>query len=360
MRQLLSSSDATVPHTHCREMAEDFRDREGMSGRARLSHLLNASSVIRKHRQWSRKSGFAEPREHSATGEGQGQVQIEAAIAACDEGVQKLQRLISLHTEKAAWSSVVQEQSILELREKEAERRDMQRRLREVEGRHERQLHLLGRERKDLVDICDELYRHLEHVPRFQPLLRKLNLAAKIKKLKDTARKPMRNASSSHSALPCTARPDTVVSSIYREKERALCDDEHTASAMPWETPAEGREEPSGQSDPVDAIHDDNAKSCSRSGTVAGVACESVVEDRLVQAEQELANSQAHVLDLEASLRLKQSELQQERLAFDRLLQTYQHLEFLSSSRVKRSINTTRSPAQGHKHKHKYPGASAL
>lgn len=316
-------------------MANEMGDLQVPSEHARLSQLFAAANSIRKHRQTIKKTSRTCEHHEPFNTRGKEEERMKDCIAACDEGVQNLQRLLSMHAEKAAWSSMVQQQILVELRKKEAECGEINNSLCEAEMRHRRQLHQLGRERKDLLGILHELHRHLEPVPRFQPLLRKLNLAAKIKQLKEASHIPVRKVSPFR---PCTGRSDTVISHAYQEEETEA-DEKRlgpSSSAMPWES-LEKRCDDEEECDPVNSI-DDAANSYSQSGFTESSRCEGEDrEEKLLNLEQKLLHSQCQVQELEAKL-------QQERSAFDRLWQTYQHRD--SCSRVRTSVSTNSSPEE--------------
>jgi len=142
---------------------------------AHSSRLAAASTIIRRHRHLDRagalpraSDGEVPPTPADAAAE-----RLAAAIAACVQHVDSLERLVSLQAEKAAWAATVQAQLRSELARKEQD-------IAAAELHHTRQVQQLGsehlgRERQValLVDTLTELHRHLQPVPRFQPLLKR-------------------------------------------------------------------------------------------------------------------------------------------------------------------------------------------
>ena len=105
---------------------------------------------------------------------------MDAAITACDVQAQQLQRSLTLQAEKWEWTAVVQQHSIAELKRKEHECQQLRQDLDTANRRYQRQLDLMARDRRCLAGMLTELNKHLELIPRFRPLLNRLGVSEKI------------------------------------------------------------------------------------------------------------------------------------------------------------------------------------
>ena len=115
---------------------------------------------------------------------------MDAAIAACDVEAQQLQRSIMLQAEKWEWAVNVQQHSNAELKRKEHECQQLRQDLVTANRRHERQMELMARDRRSLSDLLKEINKHMEPIPRFRPLLKRLGVSEKIAAVERQSTKP--------------------------------------------------------------------------------------------------------------------------------------------------------------------------
>lgn len=332
-----------------------------MDQQSRQSRLAAASTMIRRHRSMGRvrsppraSDGDVPPALADAAAE-----KFAGAIAACGQHVHALERLVSLQQEKAAWSATVQAQLRIELARKEQDFAD-------AELQHRRQVQQLGseqlgRERRValLVDTLAELHRHLQPVPRFQPLLKRcavanphacvsfpcaqsltqnrLDVATKIKAHRATTTSPVRVKRLGSHYQESTKGPTAAIQqSTHTPKLGARANEISTSptdSAGPTEAFASSWQElisPScNRSEPDGSLRLASAWS-EKSECSAAILAESIdeYEDRVgrVKAlEQDFLDSQASrikvleqdFLDSQAEIRRLEAQVQEERNAFD-------------------------------------------
>lgn len=150
-------------------------------------HMDQASAIIRKNRlnktssqQQRSQPSPSMPGQHGQTSQVDAEQVLSQNINACHEQVQAVQRLLTLHAEKAQWDSIVLQQTLLELTTKEQECLVLRHDLTAVARRHERQLNIVDRDRMQLRATLTELNKHMQTIPRFGALLSRLGVAAKV------------------------------------------------------------------------------------------------------------------------------------------------------------------------------------
>jgi hypothetical protein len=295
---------------------------------------------------------------------------MDAAITACDVQAQQLQRSLTLQAEKWEWAAVVQQHSIAELKRKEHECQQLRQDLDTANRRYQRQLDLMARDRRCLADMLTELNKHLELIPRFRPLLNRLGVSEKIAAM---GRPAIKTSQGMHVCM-AQAGLSTGKGSAPTASGDKLCSPKHTPGRTFCETkvetepdsmkgavpvrrmawmPGEYRLSPAALPRPQQRPQQQNDESEDRASQAAGdpgVKMDqdehldsraflnslsiSEYDDKVLQLDHAVLAHREELQAAHAHVESVNTQLEEEKRAFDRLVEAYEEIRIDNSKLV--------------------------